>query len=260
MKLWKFVLAVALIGLITFAGAYHHFNRVQSAYESGFLDGKEAGYELGYAEGNQSGYELGYWRGYEDGNASGYEVGYAKGKRSGYEAGYAVGYSEGNATAFEAGYESGYGVGNRTGYESGYDVGYQEGNRTGYEVGYELGYGSGYLQGVIDGAGRGYTIRDPTYQEVLIFISEDKTDENEYIPGKYTCLNFAADFKNNAFQAGYRCGFVEIEFPEAAHAIVCFNTTDQGLIFIEPQTDEIVTLSVGEFYWDRIVVRFVIIW
>ena len=118
-----------------------------------------------------------------------------------------------------------------------------------YERMYEQRYREGYLQGVIDGAGRGFNIRDPTYHEALQFIAQDQTDKNPYIPDVYICLNFAADVKNNAFKAGYRCGFVYIEFPESAHAIICFNTTDHGLIFIEPQDDRIVTVNIGIQYW-----------
>ncbi|RLE37113.1 hypothetical protein DRJ17_07240 [Candidatus Woesearchaeota archaeon] len=118
-----------------------------------------------------------------------------------------------------------------------------------YERMHEQRYREGYLQGVIDGAGRGFTIRDPTYHEALQFIAQDETDKNPYIPGVYVCLNFAADVKNNAFKAGYRCGFVYIEFPESAHAIICFNTTDHELIFIEPQDDRIVTVDIGIQYW-----------
>jgi predicted membrane GTPase involved in stress response len=41
---------------------------------------------------------------------------------------------------------------------------------------------------------------------------------------------------------------VYIEGTTGAHAIVCFNTTDKGIIFIEPQTDEIAQVVVGEYY------------
>lgn len=138
-----------------------------------------------------------------------------------------------------------------------------------YSSRYEEGYDDGYIQGIADGAGRGYNIRDPSYKEALQFISSDQTDENRYAEEEYTCVNFAADFKNNAFEAEYRCGFVYIEFLESAHAIVCFNTTDRGLIYIEPQDDELVTLNIGQPYFDRTkyqvifddtVIRFMIVW
>lgn len=137
------------------------------------------------------------------------------------------------------------------------------------EIQVDSAYDEGYVQGVTDGAGRGFNIRDPAYQEALQFIELDQTDKNEYSE-TYTCFEFTADFEKNAFEVGYRCGLVYIELPDSAHSIACFNTTDQGLIFIEPQDDEIVTLKIGQPYWDRTiyeppdyddtVVRFVVIW
>ncbi|MEM3597207.1 MAG: AN1-type zinc finger domain-containing protein [Candidatus Bathyarchaeia archaeon] len=199
----------------------------------------------------------------------GYNTGSNASFNTGYDLGYAQGYINGNLTGFELGY--------RNGNSSGYLLGYQYGNITGYELGYLdgnssgyiEGYNKGYLDGVKDGAGTGYNIRDPTYQEMLNFIASDKTDENEYSEN-YTCLHFTADVKSHAFDEGYKCGFVYVEFRDGAHAIVCFNTTDQGLIFIEPQSDEIVTLTIGQPYWDRTkyeppdyddtVISFTIIW
>jgi predicted nucleic acid-binding Zn-ribbon protein len=124
---------------------------------------------------------------------------------------------------------------------------------------YQLGYDAGYAQGVEDGAGSGWYIRDPTYAEAIDFINSDRTDENEYTED-YVCYDFTADFNTNAFQMGYRCGFVYIEFPYSAHAIACFNTTDRGLIYIEPQTDEIVYVAVGRMYSGKLIVKMGIIW
>jgi len=104
-----------------------------------------------------------------------------------------------------------------------------------------------------------YNVRDPTRQEALRFICSDQTDKNQYNES-YTCINFANDFRSNALNEGYRCGYVTIEFPEARHAIVCFNTSDKNLIFIEPQNDEIVTLSIEQQYLGMLVLRFSIIW
>jgi hypothetical protein len=163
-----------------------------------------------------------------------------------------------------ASYNLGYNNGSDASFNTGYDLGFQYGNLTGYD----LGYDDGYLKGVIDGVGTGYNIRDPTYREMLDFIASDRTDENEYSEN-YTCFHFTRDVKSHAFNEGYRCGFVYVEFPNSAHAIVCFNTTDYGLIFIEPQSDEIVTLTIGQPYWDRTkyqpdyndtIISFTIIW
>ncbi len=124
---------------------------------------------------------------------------------------------------------------------------------------YQLGYDVGYVQGVEDGAGSGWYIRDPTYAEAIAFINSDRTDENEFTDD-YVCYDFTADFNANAFQMGYRCGFVYIEFPHSAHAIACFNTTDRGLIYVEPQTDEIVYVAVGRIYSGDLIVKMGIVW
>lgn len=97
----------------------------------------------------------------------------------------------------------------------------------------------------------GRELRDPTYGEALQFIESDQTDENPYKEEEYTCSNFAADFKSNALKAGYRCGYVLVFGPDWNHALNCFNTTDCGLIFVEPQEDVILTLAIGQPYWDR---------
>lgn len=153
-------------------------------------------------------------------------------------------------------------------YSEGISKGYDAGVQSGYDEGVQSGYDLGYVEGLSDG-GRGYNIRDPTYSEALRFKVLDKTDRNKYNYYTYNCHDFTADFKNNAFNEGYRCGYVYLEFADGVHALVCFSTVDRGLIYIEPQDDEIMTLRVGWRYWDRqvydvdyddTIVRFDIIW
>lgn len=124
-----------------------------------------------------------------------------------------------------------------------YNSGYTEGESDGYQSGYD----EGYNQGIEYLTENGYYIRDPTYEEAIEFINSDKTDENEYTPD-YVCYDFTADFNENAEEEGYRCGFVYITFSDSAHAIACFSTPDEGMIYIEPQTDEIVDPAVGQQY------------
>lgn len=207
-----------------------------SIYHIGFNVGYDAGWEGGYS----SGYSDGYSGGYVYGNQTGFEAGCTLGFSRGNETGYSVGYN--------VGYEAGYEEGEQDGYDQGYFAGFEYGNSTGYNAGYEDGYEDGYVHGVADGAGRGYTMRDPTYSEALRFMWMDQTDKHRYMEN-YTCLNFAADFKENALEAGYKCGFVYLKFPEGAHALVCFNTTDKGIVFIEPQFDAIMKVEVGIRYW-----------
>lgn len=247
--------------------------------QSGYLNGNSSGFEQGYTSGNVSGYGDGYQVGYSYGNSSGYQAGYTLGNSSGYTNGFGNGYSEGNSSGYQNGYQNGYAGGNQSGYElgfisgnssgyqSGYASGLSSGSQSGYSQGYTngnaAGYQTGYLQGVKDGAGRGYNIRDPTYQEMLNFIATDQTDKNPYVPGSYVCWNFAADVINNAFKIGYKCGFVYIYFTDGyGHAVICFNTTDHGLVFIEPQNDAIVQIYVGVYYTftGETIVQYGVIW
>ena len=117
--------------------------------------------------------------------------------------------------------------------------------------GQEKAFSDGYRQGVIDGAGRSYNLRDPSYQETLDFIKIDKTNEHPYVQDNYTYWQFSTDLINNALAAQYRAGFVYIALIGGAHAVVAFNTTDRGLVFIEPQDDQVVTLTIGTHYFDR---------
>jgi hypothetical protein len=136
-----------------------------------------------------------------------------------------------------------------------YNLGYTEGESDGYEQGYD----EGFIQGMEYLTETGYYLRDPTYAEAIEFINFDKTDQNDYTHD-YVCYDFTADFSANAVQAGYRCGFVYLIFVDGAHAITCFNTSDQGLIYVEPQNDEVVTVAIGQQYAGYVITDLGIIW
>ena len=105
------------------------------------------------------------------------------------------------------------------------------------------------------GLGHGYTLKDPTYEEAVTFLRQDKTDENEYIEdtyGVYVCSHFARDVGNNAEEAGLRCAFVELRYLEGGHAIIAFNTIDKGLVYFEPRTDDRVRPVVGKRFYQCI--------
>ena len=98
-------------------------------------------------------------------------------------------------------------------------------------------------------SGKRYTLHDPTYSEVISFITSDKTDKKQYSE-HFTCINFAQEVNNNAEARGIRCGVVFVNLSGGdGHALVAFNTTDRGLVFFEPQSDERVNLQVGKDYW-----------
>jgi hypothetical protein len=76
--------------------------------------------------------------------------------------------------------------------------------------------------------------KNPTYAELLAFLTTDITDSFRYVYDYYMCGNFAETVHNNAEAAGIRAGLVEIRFNfPPGHAINAFLTTDKGLVYID---------------------------
>lgn len=97
--------------------------------------------------------------------------------------------------------------------------------------------------------GHGYTIIDPTYSEMMSFLRADDTDKAEYIKDEYACTEFATDLCNSAEEEGIRCAYVTLKFAGGSgHAIVAFDTIDKGLIYIEPQYDDLVRVEIGKHF------------
>ncbi len=94
---------------------------------------------------------------------------------------------------------------------------------------------------------------DPTFEELLDFVKQDKTDEHPYIYGKYVCADYARDLYNNAERSGIRAGYVVVNpndtsFP-GPHALNVFNTVDKGLVFIDcTEYDMLAHVSIGYYY------------
>lgn len=176
------------------------------------------------------------------------DIGYGEGNASGYSSGLVVGEEIG----YDSGYETGFGEGSQDGYLEGYSKGYSQGNTTGIEIGYEMGYKEGLVKGVLgDYEGWGTFVRNPTHDEVLEFIQEDETDEMDYIEGEFECLDFCMMFRNNAFKKGYISYTVWIDWvgQTSGHSIIAFNTTDRGMVYLDPMIDYFVDLQVGIDYW-----------
>lgn len=208
-------------------------------YSSGYHLGTSEGYTIGYSEGSDTAYK--------QGEEYGFDIGFEEGNYSGFNSGHQIGYDLGYMNGNEKGYSHGFNEGNGTGHQIGYDRGFQSGFKSGNNSGYEAGFYHGFMEGVKEGVGSGFYLRDPTYGEAIKFIKEDKTDRIEYNQ-TFVCTDYSAMFKTNAFNAGFRCFYVTIDFENYGHAIVAFNTTDQGMIYIEPQHDDIVTVKIGMSY------------
>jgi hypothetical protein len=165
------------------------------------------------------------------------------------------------------GYMHGYQKGN----EAIYNQGYNKGKDEGYQAGYKSGFDAGYKPATEQETSTGYALHNPTYQEMKTFLSQDNTDSKTYAEDKYVCVDFSAAVNNNAEAEGIRCAIVDIFHPEGyGHTVVAFETTDRGLIYIEPQFDREVELVIGKSYSqinnftpaprDDTIERFVIIW
>ncbi len=96
--------------------------------------------------------------------------------------------------------------------------------------------------------GNAYNLHNLTSEEVIEFMEIDKTNLNEYVEGKYVCSHFVRDVNDNAERQGIRCAIVLISFPEQSHAIVAFNTTDEGMVYFDAITDDRVKPVIGKEY------------
>jgi hypothetical protein len=202
------------------------------------------GYQAAYANGETTGYESGYSEGEDRGYSSGKVQGYEEGYDIGDEEGYSKGYTEGELS----GYDTGYTIGSDAGYLEGYSKGQTDGRETGYE--------NGYTAGAADAMEHGYALRDPSYAEAVAFMNQDATSENEYDArdyGIYVCSHYSRDTNYNAEIAGYRCAFVELRYSQSGHTIIAFDTTDRGLVFFEPQSDELVEPEIGKRYYQCVI-------
>jgi hypothetical protein len=203
------------------------------------------------------GYKV-YGIGRDVGEKAGYDTGYTAGENKGYQAGeregYLSGYDSGNVDGYEEGKKVGYTDGYAAGEEKGYATGYASGVNTGTQQGYSEGEQAGYDKGLLDGFGHGYTIKDPTWAEVLDFLASDKTDEKPYNLDIYVCSHYTKDVCNNAEAAGIRCAAIELRYVSGqGHVIVGFNTIDRGFVCFEPQTDEQAKPVVGIKYYTTII-------
>lgn len=96
-------------------------------------------------------------------------------------------------------------------------------------------------------------LHNPTFSEMIDFLNKTTVNWNRYENRsghkRYVCLDYSCDFQRDAYASGLRCAVVFIEFPEEGHVIVAFETTDNGLIYIEPQSDHPMKVEVGRKYW-----------
>lgn len=81
---------------------------------------------------------------------------------------------------------------------------------------------------------------DPTYEELKQFLLKDDTEDHEYNPDSFVCADFAEMLHNRSEKAGINAGYVSVDFSEVysnttedGHALVVYDTTDKGLVFVD---------------------------
>lgn len=95
--------------------------------------------------------------------------------------------------------------------------------------------------------------RSVTWMELVSFIEADHTNWNNYDPDNYVCLDFAIDLVENAGKQNIKAWVVGVYFydDDIGHAFTGFETTDRGMVFIEPQTDiPYINVTIGKLLCD----------
>jgi ssDNA-binding Zn-finger/Zn-ribbon topoisomerase 1 len=77
--------------------------------------------------------------------------------------------------------------------------------------------------------------QNPTWNQLVSFLSQDTTENHTYIKNVYDCSQFSRDVHNNAEAKGIRAAEVQIAFQGEliGHALNAFLTPDYGLVYID---------------------------
>ena len=119
---------------------------------------------------------------------------------------------------------------------------------------------SAYATSDVGSSSQATELKNPNFQELRDFILRDPTSRNKFVLNQYECRHFATDVNNNAEAEGLRCAFVLLCFDRGQHAVVAFDTTDRGLVYIEPQTDAAIHPEVGSKYQEKEIEEILIAW
>ncbi len=92
---------------------------------------------------------------------------------------------------------------------------------------------------------------NPTWSQLIQFLSTDRTYQHQYIEHIYDCTEFSRDMHNNAEASGIKCLFIQIDFDNTrlGHDVVAFMTTDYGLVYVNcTEHNTICRLEKGKTY------------
>jgi len=96
------------------------------------------------------------------------------------------------------------------------------------------------------------TATNPTWSQLMTFLSQDQTEKHTYIEDVYDCSQFSRDVHNNAEARGIRAAVVQVTFryESTRHALNAFLTTDYGLVYVDctESPDSIARVKTGKEY------------
>lgn len=79
-------------------------------------------------------------------------------------------------------------------------------------------------------------------------LADDNTDKQEYREG-YNCVDYAWDIMRALQWKGINTGIIGIMYEDGSqHAVITVPTSDYGWIYIDPQTDKLISPYVGGYY------------
>jgi len=92
---------------------------------------------------------------------------------------------------------------------------------------------------------------NPTWNQLITFIAQDKTDQHPYNINSFNCVNYATTIYNNAEMSNIEAATVTMNLQNSAagHAINAFITSDYGLVYVDcTGNDAIARVEAGRVY------------
>jgi uncharacterized phage infection (PIP) family protein YhgE len=90
-----------------------------------------------------------------------------------------------------------------------------------------------------------------TWNQLITFIAQDKTDQHPYNINSFNCVNYATTVYNNAETSNIEAATVTMNLQNSAagHAVNAFITSDYGLVYVDcTGNDAIARVEAGRVY------------
>jgi len=92
---------------------------------------------------------------------------------------------------------------------------------------------------------------NPTWNQLMTFIAQDKTDQYPYNINSFNCVNYSTTVYNNAETLNIETAMVTLNLRNstAGHAVNAFITSDYGLVYVDcTGNDAIARVETGKVY------------